>query len=45
MRWQRGIGVKRGFAAFIKGNGITEFYIAGEDAATCIKLQRKGLGL
>ena len=25
------------FAAFIKENGITEFYIAGADAAACIK--------
>ncbi len=25
------------FTAFIKKNGITEFYIAGADAAACIK--------
>ena len=25
------------FAAFIKENGITEFYVAGADAAACIK--------
>ena len=25
------------FADFIKGNGIDEFYIAGADAAACIK--------
>lgn len=25
------------FAAFIKGNGITEFYITGADATACVK--------